>query len=245
MSLAVRVIPILLTRGEHLVKGKQFKSWRVIGHALQAARIHAARGVDELLILDISATPEGRGPNCKLIEKLANDCFMPLTVGGGVRSVQDVRDLLNAGADKVAICTGGPKLISHVTQRFGSQAVTAVADSRLGRAHVRCGSHMTMQPILRWAKSCVEHGAGEVLIQDIEKDGTMEGYSLGLINQVAHAVSAPVVAAGGCSGYADMAHAVATGASAVAAGALYAFSDATPKGASEYLQSHGIEARVA
>src|SRR4051812_33443580 len=105
MGLATRVIPTLLARGDQLVKGKRFDSWRSVGHVLQAARVHAQRGVDELILLDIAATPEGRGPNFALVEKVAEAQFTPLTVGGGVRSVQDVRDLLSAGADKVAICT--------------------------------------------------------------------------------------------------------------------------------------------
>lgn len=244
MGLATRVIPVLLQRGHTLVKGQQFNSWRSVGHAMQAVRIYQARGVDELIYLDIGATPEGRGPNFDLVAQLTAECFMPLTVGGGVRTIDDVRNLLAAGADKVTICTGGPLLISQCAPYFGSQAIVGAIDVKDGYAAVRCGSRTTLQPAVAWARSCQDHGAGEILLTCIDREGTMSGYDLDLIHAVSQAVSIPVIANGGCSGYEDMYNAIQAGASAVAAGALFHFTDCTPKGAAEYLAKRGVEVRL-
>lgn len=244
MGLAVRIIPTLLKRGDALVKGERFNGWRSVGHVQQAAQTHAVREVDELIILDIGATPEGRGPDFAAVRRLERPCFMPLTVGGGVRSVDDVRRLMDAGADKVAICTGGPKLISDVAARVGCQAVSAALDVRNGYAVVRCGTYQTLQAATAWARSCEQHGAGEILLTSMDREGTMAGYDLDLIRDVCSAVDVPVIAHGGCSGYEDMLEAIRAGASAVAAGALFQFTDCTPRGAAEYLHEHGIEVRL-
>lgn len=225
------MIPVLLHRGTRLVKGKRFDSSRVVGHVLQAVRTHQARGVDELIVLDAAATPEGRGPDFKLIEQITRDCFSPITIGGGVRSVQDVRDLLNAGADKVCI-KSRTELVYLAASVVGSQAVVA------------CVDYMASRCALWQAQDLESRGAGEILLQSIDRDGMMTGYDLDLIRIVSTAVSIPVIAAGGCSGYEDMRLAIDAGASAVAAGALFQFTDATPRGAAKYLQEHGIEARV-
>jgi len=247
--LARRVIPVLLARGHQLVKGERFNSWRSVGHVLQAAKIHQARGVDELIVLDIGATPERRGPDFEFIEKLTSECFMPLTVGGGVRSVEDVRWLLALGADKVAICTAAvanPCLIAECASRFGSQAIVVAIDVSDGRVVTECnGRAWYIGPPEKWAQSCEYNGAGEILLTSVDRDGTLQGYDLELVRRVSEAVSVPVIAAGGCSGYEDMRLAIEAGASAVAAGALFQFTDATPRGAAEYLAAHGIEARLA
>lgn len=236
MGLAVRVIPTLLKRGAHLVKGKRFSADRVVGHVEQAARIHQARGVDELIILDVAATLAGRGPDFAAIESLTAKCFMPLTVGGGVRSITDVEDLLRAGADKVAIKTAylrDPRFLMDAKKRFGSQAIVASVDwegSFLG-LETRC---MALAAL----------GAGELLLTAVEREGTMEGYDLELIRTVANAVSIPVIAHGGCSGPEDMLKAIQAGASAVAAGALFQFTDWTPGACAGWLHDHGVEVRL-
>lgn len=241
MGLATRVIPILLHRKGQLVKGRQFNADRVVGHALQAARVHAARHVDELIVLDIGATPEKRGPDFAAIKELTRDCFCPLTVGGGVRNVEDVRRLLAAGADKVAIGAAShddPQIINQASQKFGNQAIVAVVD---------CDQNHNIKPRFKAMNWCIEMqywGAGEILLQSIDRDGTMVGYDLELIRSVSAAVDVPVIACGGCSGYEDMANAIRAGASAVAVGALFAFTEATPRGAVEYLQKAGIETRI-
>ena len=166
--LATRIIPTLLMRGEHLVKGSQFNSWRVVGHVMQAARIHAARQVDELILLDIAATPEGRGPDLELVEKLAGECFTPLTVGGGVRNVEDVRRLLRAGADKVAIGTAAyqvPDLIFDCAEYYGSQCIVMSIDVLGGNTVMyHCGKHGYNHDPVYTAEWAATYGAGEILL---------------------------------------------------------------------------------
>lgn len=251
--LAKRVIPTMLVRGRTLVKGQRFAGDRSIGHAAQAARVHAARGVDELMILDIAATAEGRGPDLDLVRELSAGCFVPITVGGGVRSLQDIDALLRAGADKVALCTWlyapASRLLEDAAARFGSQAIVACVEYRhvdgMG-THVthHCGRMAWTLSPLDVAQAFAAAGAGEIILSSIDRDGTMAGYDLALIREVAQAVSVPVIASGGCSGYEDMLAAFKAGADACAAGALFAFSDCTPKGAAKFLNANGIEARL-
>lgn len=237
--LATRIIPSLLVRGRELVKGERFNAWRSVGVAMQAALIHAARGVDELLILDIAATPEGRGPDLDFVRELTRQCFVPVTVGGGVRSVEDVRALLNAGADKVAIRTAAmddPRIIRRCADKFGSQAIVVPMD-------IRCSS-TSAASAAALAHSWEVQGAGEILLTAVEREGTMAGYDLELIREVSRAVSVPVIAHGGAGSYEHMAEAVRAGADAVAAGAMFQFTDATPKGAAQHLLRAGVEVRV-
>lgn len=245
--LAKRVIPVMLVRGKTLVKGERFDGWRSIGHAAQAARVHAARGVDELCILDISATAEGRGPDLDLVRELSEGCFIPITVGGGVRSLQDIDNLLRAGADKVAIGAAlfeVPDLLPAAAARFGRQAIVVSIDAvGLGVA-IRCGKVQKLIKPKLVAMTAEGEGAGEILLNNIERDGTLEGYDLDLIREVSGSVSIPTIAAGGCSSYADMVSAVRAGADGCAVGALFAFTDATPKGAVQFLKRNHIEVRL-
>lgn len=224
--LAHRVIQTFLIRGETLVKGKQFNSWRSVGHPMQALKIAQARGVDEIVLLDIGATPEGRGPNLKLIEKLTAQCFVPITVGGGVRSVQDVRDLLSAGADKVAIRTN-TEVILDAALKFGRQAIVRAID---------VADSITMD--------FEETFAGEVLLTSMDREGTMCGYDIDLVRRASEFFPVPLIAHGGCSGPEDMVRAIRAGASACAAGALFQFTETTPRDCARHLQSNQIEARV-
>lgn len=245
--LAKRVIPTLLARGNQLVKGQGYDSWRSIGVALQAARTHAMRSVDELIVLDIGATPGKRGPNLKMVEDLTANCYIPVTVGGGIRTLDDVRNLLSAGADKVCIGTASletPEFIRECADRFGSQAIAVSIDVKEGDIWGRCGQDRYFLPPATWATVMQSYGAGEIILNSIERDGTMRGYDLDLIKEVSDAVDIPVVAAGGCSGPEDMRQALLMGASAVSAGALFAFSDETPKSCADYLRKRGIEVRI-
>lgn len=253
--LAHRVIPVMLQRGSMLVKGKQFCSWRNVGHAQQAVAIHQARGVDELIYLDISATPFDRSPNYDMVEALTAKCFMPITVGGGVRSTDHVRKLLRAGADKVAICTAAidtPDIVNEVAYRFGSQAVVVALDVSERHGHrlvTHCGANVRdtrpgINEVAAQARAAQERGAGEVMITSVDREGAMEGYDLDLISEVSAAVDIPVIAHGGAGTYEHMAEAIRAGASAVAAGSMFQFTDQTPREAAQYLHEHGIEARV-
>lgn len=247
--LAKRVIPTLLVRGRQLVKGRQFNAWRSVGLASQAVRIHQARGVDELVLLDITATAEGRGPDLDLVRELSEVLFCPLAVGGGVRSLADVKALLRAGADKVVVGTAAVEdwtLVRKFADTVGSQAIVVSVDVAGGKVYSHCGKTPADMggDAVRFAQFCAKEGAGEILLTSIEREGTMQGYDLGLIRSVSRAVTIPVIAHGGSGTYEHMREAIEAGASAVAAGAMFQFSDATPRGAAEYLAEHGIEARV-
>ena len=246
--LAKRVIPTLLVKGRQLFKGVGFRaSERSIGHAAQAVRVHGRRAVDELCLLDITATAEGRGPDLDLVTELSEELFIPLTVGGGVRSLHDIDALLRAGADKVAICTGAyevPGLIEQAAERFGRQAVVGCVDAAEWLVYFRGGVMTHFSDPVICASDLERMGAGEILLQSIPRDGTLTGYDLDLIREVSAAVSIPVIASGGCGTYQHMLEAIQAGADAVAAGAMFQFTDATPKGAARFLKEHGICVRL-
>ena len=248
--LARRIIPSLLCNGRQLVKGTQFNSWRSCGLVTQAVRIHQSRQVDEICLLDVMATKEGRGPDLSLIEELASDVYCPLTVGGGIRTVEDVRQLLRHGADKVVIgtaaianCDNG-RFVREVADTFGAQAAVVSIDVKAGKTTARCGTEPQPGDPDCWAMAMEKAGAGEILLQSIDRDGTMQGYDLPLIREVSKAVSIPVIASGGAGSYQDMLAAFEAGADAVAAGALFQFRDATPALAAKYLRERGIVVRL-
>ena len=244
--LATRVIPILLHRDGWLVKGIKFQSWRTAGHALQAARIHQARNVDELIFLDVGATPENKPINIALVQSLTAGCFMPVTAGGGVRSLDDVRNLLRSGADRIVIGASthtGKGLVRECADSVGRQAIVAVIETDNGRVHCHGKEWNNLHPV-DWAIYLACEGAGEILLMARDRDGTCEGYDLDTIKAVASHVDIPVVAAGGAGTYEHMRQAIEAGASAVAGGSIFQWTDQTPKGAAQYLAAHGIEARI-
>ncbi len=251
--LKLRVIPTLLYRDYGLIKGVAFDSWRHVGSLIQAVRVYNLRDVDELVFLDIAATREGRGPDFELVDDFADDCRMPLTVGGGVRSLDDVSRLLGVGADKVAVNTAAVEaegLIGDIARRFGSQCVVVSIDFRLhadGRREVftRSGTQATGLDPAQLARRAEELGAGEILLTSIDRDGTMAGYDVDAIRQVADAVSIPVIASGGAGEYAHMLRAVSEGhASAVAAASIFHFTQQTPVEAKKYLAAGGLPVRL-
>lgn len=250
--LAKRIIPTILKKGDAMVKGKRFSSWRSVGHAMQACAIHAARGVDELILLDIAATPEERTPDFAAVGRLTANLFSPLTVGGGVRTIEHIEQLLKNGADKVAICTAAwdfdRVFVKEAAQHFGSQAIVVGIDINAGMLVTHCSRHTTEIGGLYSPAMCAKHaedlGAGEILLTSVERDGCMEGYDTDLISAVSRAVSIPVIAAGGAGTYQHMLEAIEAGADAVAASSMFLFTEATPKGAAAYLAAHGVEVRV-
>ncbi len=250
--LKVRVMPTLLYNGATLVKGVGFDSWRTVGSALQAIKVYALRQVDELIFLDITRTREGRPPDFELVDDFANECFMPLTVGGGVRSIEDVGRLLQVGADKVALNTAAvevPGLVEEVAARFGSQCCVVSIDARrTEQGHevfTRCGRRATGLEPAELARRLEERGAGEVLVGSIERDGTLGGYDLELLRRVSRAVTIPVIASGGAGSAEDMAQAVLEGgASAVAAASLFHFTQSTPLEVKRGMRDRGIPVRL-
>ncbi len=253
MSQKIRVIPTLLFKDHGLVKGVGFDSWRRLGAALQAVKVYNLREVDELVFLDIRATAEDRGPDLSTVDELADECFMPLTVGGGVRSLDDVKKLLRAGADKVAINTAGvqhPGLIREGADQFGSQCIVVSIDAKRqpdGRYEVftHAGTVPTGKDPVSIARIAESLGAGEILLTSIDRDGTMLGYDLELLSLVTQGVAIPVIASGGAGSYAHMADAIVQGqASAVAAASMFHFTEQTPVEAKRYLRAQGIPVRL-
>lgn len=242
----------MLYRDIGLVKGVAFDSWRHIGNAVQAVKVYNMREVDELVFLDITATREGRSPDFQTVDDLADECFMPLTVGGGVRTPDDVGRLLSVGADKVAVNTAAvlsPGLLPDVAAVFGSQCLVVSIDVlRRPGGGLEVVTHSGTQPTGRdpveFAREVEHLGAGEILLTSIARDGTMTGYDLDLIRQITEVVSVPVIASGGAGSYADMAAAILEGgASAVSATSIFQFTQQTPLEAKRALREHGIHVR--
>jgi cyclase len=250
--LKTRIMPTLLYKNTTLVKGVGFDSWRRVGSAMQAVKVYNMREVDELVFLDIAATREGRSPDFDLIDDLADECFMPLAVGGGVRSLDDVRRLLQVGADKIVVNTAvvnHPDLIWEIANRFGSQCVVVSIDARKDghaeyEAYIESGTQPTGLGPVSLAQRAESLGAGEILITSVDRDGTMQGYDIDLISQVTKAVSIPVIASGGAGSYAHMAEALRAGASALAAASMFHFTEQTPREAKLYLREHGFPTRI-
>ena len=251
--LKTRIIPTLLYKDFGLVKDKEFRSVRRVGDVLQTVRVYGLREVDELVLLDVAATRAGRGPDLALVDRVADECFMPLSVGGGVRGLEDIRNLLMVGADKVVLNSAAldrPELISEAASAFGSQCVVVSIDvwtHEDGRQEVyaRSGTHPTGHDPVSWARRAEREGAGEILLASINRDGTMTGYDLGLTRMVADAVSIPLIASGGAGSGDDMVRAVTDGgASAVAAASLFHFTEQTPIQAKRRLAEAGIPVRL-
>jgi imidazole glycerol-phosphate synthase subunit HisF len=251
--LKIRVMPTLLFKDLGLVKGVAFDSWRRVGSVMQAVKVYNMREVDELVFLDITATRERRPPDLETVDEIADECFMPLTVGGGVSGIEDFRNLLRVGADKVAVNSAAvdrPLLIAEASKHFGAQCVVVSIDVRRdvnGRPEVytECGKRATgLDPVV-WAQQVEALGAGELLLTSVDRDGTMSGYDVDLVRSVATAVAIPVIASGGAGTYAHMEEIVAEGkASAVAAASIFHFTQQTPREAKAYLRSHGYMVRL-
>lgn len=248
-----RIIPKLLLKDGRNVKGVRFGQLRDTGHPVTNARVYDAQGADELLFLDIAATPQGRGMLGDIIARTAEEVFMPFTVGGGVRSVEDVRALLLAGADKVAINTAAvedPRLVRRAAERFGAQCIVVSIDyaHRGGIPEVLThgGTRPTGLDARTHAARAAREGAGELLLTSVDRDGTREGFDLQVTRAVAEAVDVPVIASGGAGTLAHLAEALgpAGGASAVAVGSLFHFTDQSPIKARSYLKVAGLEVRA-
>lgn len=250
--LKTRIIPTLLYKDFGLVKDKGFLSKRRVGDVLQTVRVYGLREVDELVLLDIAATLSGCGPDFALIDDVADECFMPLTVGGGVKCLDDIRNLLMVGADKVAINSAAIDdldLISKAADAFGSQCVVVSIDvwqHEDGRREVysHSGTKPTGHSPVDWARLLEQRGAGEILLTSINRDGMMTGYDIELIRDVSDAVSIPLIASGGAGSYDDLVQAVlGGGASAVAAASMFHFTEQTPLLAKRYMADAGIPVR--
>lgn len=250
--LAKRIIPCLDVTDGRVVKGVNFLELRDAGDPVEIARRYDDQGADELTFLDITASSDNRGLIFHIIEQVASQVFIPLTVGGGVRAVEDVRNLLNAGADKVSINTSAvvnPQLVADAAGRFGSQCIVVAIDAKRVGDHWEVFTHGGRKPTglnaVEWAKKMVGLGAGELLLTSMDKDGTKSGFDLELTRAISDAVEVPVIASGGVGNLEHLADGVLKGgADAVLAASIFHYGEYTVHQAKECMASHGIEVRL-
>jgi cyclase len=261
MTLKTRLIPCLDVMGGRVVKGVNFVDLRDAGDPVEAAMAYDAAGADELTFLDITASHEGRDTIFDVVARTAEHCFMPVTVGGGVRTIEDIRKLLLAGADKVAInsaAVNDPDFISRAADKFGNQCIVVSVDAkqrlseRVGgdnRSEWEIFTHGGRKPsgldAVEFAVRMVERGAGELLVTSMDRDGTKSGFDLKLTRAIADAVEVPVIASGGVGSLQDLVDGVVEGhASAVLAASIFHFGTFTIPQAKQYLRDHGVAVRM-
>jgi cyclase len=256
MPLAKRIIPCLDVDNGRVVKGVNFVDIRDAGDPVEIASRYDREGADELTFLDITASSEGRETMVNVVERVAEQVFIPLTVGGGIRSFADVRRLLNAGADKIAINTSAvlnPDLIKEATDRVGSQCIVVAIDAKQvvtapsprWEVFTHGGRKPTGLDTIDWAGRMVEYGAGEILLTSMDRDGTRQGFDLALTRAVSDAVRVPVIASGGVGNLQHLVDGVRQGhADAVLAASIFHFGEYTVEQAKRYMQNDGIEMRL-
>jgi cyclase len=257
MSLAKRIIPCLDVDNGRVVKGVQFVDIRDAGDPVEIARRYDREGADEITFLDITATHHERNTMVHVVEQVASEVFIPLTVGGGIRTLDDIRTMLNAGADKVGINSAAifrPEFVREAAERFGSQCIVVAidakkvsADSEPNRWEIftHGGRKPTGIDAVEWAVKMVEFGAGEILLTSMDKDGTKSGFNLPLTRAVSEAVSVPVIASGGVGNLDHLAEGILEGkADAVLAASIFHFGEYTIEQAKQHLRSRGIEVRL-
>lgn len=230
--LRTRVIPILLLKNSGLVKTRRFKDPKYIGDPINAVRIFNDKEVDEMVFLDISATPQGRTPNFELIKDIASEAFMPFAYGGGITKLNEIEKLINIGVEKVVLNTitsVDPELVSKASMIFGNQSIVVSIDVKKTlfngkKSFTHCGQTKNAKNFVDFAMEMEQLGAGELIINSIDNDGMMQGYDLQLIKNIAEVVKIPVVAAGGAGNLSHFKQAIVEGkASAVAAGSMFVF----------------------
>jgi cyclase len=256
--LAKRIIPCLDVTDGRVVKGVNFLELRDAGDPVEIARRYDEQGADELTFLDITASSDNRELILHIIEEVASQVFIPLTVGGGVREVEDVRRLLNAGADKVSINTSAvvnPQLVADASDRYGSQCIVVAIDAKqVGvdasgqprwEVFTHGGRKETGLDAVEWARKMVNLGAGELLVTSMDRDGTKIGFNLGLNKAISDAVDVPIIASGGVGNLQHLVDGVKLGgADAVLAASIFHYGEYTVRQAKEYMREHGIEVRL-
>jgi imidazole glycerol-phosphate synthase subunit HisF len=248
-----RVIPCLDVNQGQVVKGVNFVNLRNAGDPVQCARAYDEAGADELVFLDITASHEARPTTLRMVEAVAESIYIPFTVGGGIRSLGDIRDLLKAGCDKVSINTSAlerPEFIKRASRRFGAQCIVVAIDAKQTDAHSWCvythgGRKATHWEVVKWAKRAARLGAGEILLTSMDRDGTKHGYDLELTRRVSDAVSIPVIASGGVGTLRHLSDGCTKGkADAVLAASIFHFGEYTVRQAKQYMARKGIPVRI-
>ena len=251
--LSIRIIPCLDVHAGRVVKGVRFVDLIDAGDPVQQAKAYEKQGADELVFLDITASNEERKIMLDVVERTASECFMPLTVGGGLRNLEDIRTMLNAGADKVSLNTSAllnPKLISDASNKFGNQCSVVAVDAKKisdkkWRVFTHGGRNDTGKDLIEWVKEVERRGAGEILLTSMDADGTKDGYDLELNQQVSDAVSIPIIASGGAGNLDHLADAIIKGkANAVLAASIFHFGTYSISEAKEHLKSLNIPVRL-
>ena len=249
---AIRVIPCLDVNAGRVVKGTNFVDLRDAGDPVEIAKIYNVEGADEIIFLDITASSDKRAITLDVVKKTAEQVFIPLTVGGGIRTVEDMRTLLKAGADKISINTSAvlnPKLIQDGSRKFGNQCIVVAIDAKKEVdedswfVYTHGGRTKTNLNVIKWAQKCVELGAGEILLTSMDKDGTKDGYDLELMEQVTKVVDVPVIASGGAGKKEHFVDVCKKGASAVLAASLFHFKQLEISDLKQYMKQNGIEVR--
>ena len=258
MGLAKRIIPCLDVDRGRVVKGVNFVGIRDAGDPVEIARRYNEQGADEITFLDITASHEERDTTVHTVEQMAREVFIPLTVGGGIRSVSDIRTMLNAGADKVSINTAAihnPELVAEAAARFGSQCIVVamdvkrvandIVDAPRYELFTHGGRNSTGIEAVSWAQRMAELGAGEILLTSMDRDGTRDGFELTITRALADAVDIPIIASGGVGNLQHLVDGIVEGgADAVLAASIFHFGDHTVPEAKHYLAQHGVEVRL-
>jgi cyclase len=256
MGLAKRIIPCLDVNNGRVVKGVQFVDIRDAGDPVEVAKRYNEQGADEITFLDITASHEARDTTLHTVERMAGEVFIPLTVGGGVRELQDIRNLLNAGADKVAINSAAihnPEFVREAAQRFGSQCIVVAIDAKQveqgatprWEIFTHGGRKATGIDAIAWATKMTEFGAGEILLTSMDRDGTKNGFDLALTSRMTSAINVPVIASGGVGSLQHLVDGIVTGgADAVLAASIFHFGQHTVPEAKRYMAEHGITVRL-
>jgi len=252
--LSARVIPCLDVDAGRVVKGVRFKELRDAGDPVQVAQAYEDQGADELVFLDITASSDERNTMKDVVEKTAATCFMPLTVGGGIRTVENIREMLLAGADKVSMNTAAilnPGLVNEASDTFGNQCIVVAIDAKRKDGedgwwvYTHGGRKATPLDAIEWAKEVVDRGAGEILLTSMDRDGTKEGFDLELTRAVSDSVEVPVIASGGVGNPAHMAEGILEGkASAVLAASIFHFGECTISETKRAMRDSGIPVRL-
>jgi cyclase len=251
--LTKRIIPCLDVTGGRVVKGTKFLELRDAGDPVECAKAYDAQGADELVFLDITASSDNRATMVEVVERTASECFMPLTVGGGIRTVEDMKTMLRAGADKVSVNTSAierPELVREGAQRFGSQCIVVAIDARRRpegewTVYTHGGRNPMDLEAVAWARQVAALGAGEILLTSMDADGTKEGYDMDLVRSVSEAVSIPVIASGGAGRLEHMADVLQNGgADAVLAASIFHFGEYTVGQVKRFLAEHGVPVRL-
>ena len=256
MSLAKRIIPCLDVDKGRVVKGVQFVDIRDAGDPVEVARRYNEQGADEITFLDITASHEARDTTLHTVERMAGEVFIPLTVGGGVRELQDIRNLLNAGADKVAINSAAihnPEFVREAAQRFGSQCIVVAIDAKQvlqgdepkWEIFTHGGRKPTGIDAIQWAEKMTGYGAGEILLTSMDRDGTKNGFDLELTSRISDAVTVPVIASGGVGNLQHLVDGIVEGkADAVLAASIFHFGEHTVPEAKKYMAERGVNVRL-